>query len=99
MSVAPAPRPAPDSARALVPGAASAEHPAPALVPGAAPAAHPAPALVPGAAPAAHPAPAPRPRLRIRSIRWVVAGAMVMITAAAVVSVGAVSERSARRAL
>jgi sigma-B regulation protein RsbU (phosphoserine phosphatase) len=33
------------------------------------------------------------------SIRWVVTGAMVLITAAAVVSVGAVSERSTRRAL
>jgi serine phosphatase RsbU (regulator of sigma subunit)/anti-sigma regulatory factor (Ser/Thr protein kinase) len=39
------------------------------------------------------------PVRRTWSIRWLVAGAMVLLTAAAVVSVGAVSERNARRAL
>ena len=51
----------------------------------------------PGPAPAA-PGPAPGTR-RTWSIRWIVTGAMVALVAGIVLSVGAVTERNARRAL
>jgi serine phosphatase RsbU (regulator of sigma subunit)/anti-sigma regulatory factor (Ser/Thr protein kinase) len=56
---------------------------------------------VPDAAPAgaaSMASPAPRAR-RMWRIRWIVAGAMMLLTAVAVVSVGAVGERNTRRAL